>query len=72
MDGWHDSNGALCTTHHLFFYQLNILTMKDLFVLQISCFIRDCLIGNVPNQFTNWFTPTANNLLNANTKKRYV
>ena len=49
MDGWQDSTPPL-------FYQLNILTMKDLFVLQISCFISDCLIGNVPNQFT----PTPN------------
>ena len=29
---------------------------NDIFVLQLSCFVFDCLKGHAPNQFMPWFT----------------
>ena len=57
-EGWRDASGALYHTPPLF-YQLKILNINDLFILQISCFISDCLKKNVPKQFITWFTPSS-------------
>ena len=47
--------GPLHQTNNLF-YQLKILKIEDIFKLQVSKFIFDCLNFNTPVIFHNWFT----------------
>ena len=54
-----------------FFYQLEILKVQDVFKLQVSKFIFDCLHLYTPANFQNWFTLN-HHIHNYNTRSTFL
>ena len=54
-DSFNTHGYGLCHSLPLF-QQLEFLKISDIYKLQISKFIHDCLNGHAPKQFNTWFT----------------
>ena len=50
-----NSPGIMQSSDTIFFLKLNILKIKDIYLLQISKFIFNCINNNIIINFQNWF-----------------
>ena len=62
--------GPLASTNHMF-YKLEILKIKDIFILQIAKFIYKSLSGDTPENVHEWFKLNCDSHI-YNTRSNYI